>query len=184
MTAPIRHESIEKGTGKRWDDWFAFLEANGASQLDHAEIAALAAKELEGTIDSAEWWAQSVAVAFEQAIGRRLPGQRADGTFQTSVSRATSLGMEALFDAWVDFASGDDGIVALIRDEPRTSGTAKRMNWRTRDINRTAITVTSEPKKSGAAAIIVQLVGLPTVEANNEARSTWSEILDRFVARL
>lgn len=184
MTAPMRHDSIERGTGKSWDDWLSFLEASGASQLEHAEIADLVARELTGTIENADWWAQSVTVAFEQAIGRRLPGQRSDGTFQVSVSRATALSMESLFEARIAFAGRDERVLAMVADEPRTSGTAKRINWRTRDVEGKAITVTSEPKKNGTASLIVQLVGLPTVEANAAARSAWSDILERFVASL
>ena len=68
----------------------------GAEQLSHHEIASALITELDGKVDNLGWWAQATAVAYEQYVGRRVPGQRPDGTFQTSVSRSTSLGMEAL----------------------------------------------------------------------------------------
>ena len=54
--------------------------------------------ELDGRVDNPAWWAQSVTVAYEQDSGRRFPGQRPKGTFQTSVSKSTQLGMAELMD--------------------------------------------------------------------------------------
>ena len=74
--------------------WVA-VHGVGARDLTHHEIATNVLELLDGTIDNPAWWAQSIAVTYEQAIGRRIPGQRPDGTFQMSVSKATSLDMEA-----------------------------------------------------------------------------------------
>ena len=35
-----------------------------------------------------DWWAQSIAVRYEQARGMPLPGQQPDGTFSVAVSRS------------------------------------------------------------------------------------------------
>jgi hypothetical protein len=53
-------------------------------------------RELEGTIEQLGWWTQAVTMAYEQYIGRPVPGQRPDGTFQKSVSKSTSLGSSVI----------------------------------------------------------------------------------------
>lgn len=80
---PVNTQAIEQATGASWQEWCAFLDESGAAQLDHNAIVRKARKfkQISG------WWAQSVAVAYEQHIGRRKPGQRSDGLFNASASR-------------------------------------------------------------------------------------------------
>jgi hypothetical protein len=138
-------------------------------------------EELDGKIDNLGWWAQSVTVAYEQYIGRRIPGQRPDGTFQTSVSKSTKLGMKELMDQWVNFADKDEDVLALIASEVRVSGTEKRITWRTKASDASSIRVTSEPKKDETASIIVNHMELQTHELNIEAKSKWSSTVQRFL---
>lgn len=125
-----------------------------------------------------------MTVAYEQYIDRRLPGQRPDGTFQTSVSKATKLGMQALMDKWADFAAGDPETKALAAGEVRVSGTDKRITWRTKGHDGSDIRITSEPKKDGSASIIAVQMGLETDELNQAAKAKWAGILGRFVEGL
>jgi hypothetical protein len=74
-----------------------------------------------------------VTVASEQHIGRRLPGQRSDGTFQMSVSRSTTLGMAELMERWQSFAAADETVRGVVVDgDLRVSGTERRITWRTK----------------------------------------------------
>ena len=124
MTTNARIEAVERATGRSWDDWLAYMASIDAERLTHHEIASALLTELEGMVDNLGWWARATAVAYEQSIGRRVPGQRPDGTFQTSVSRSTSLGMEALSGAWTDFAAADPDVLERIAGDVRVSGTA------------------------------------------------------------
>ncbi len=184
MTTNTRVQAIERATGRTWDAWLAFMDGIDAKNLSHHEIATHVWYELEGKLDNHAWWAQSVAVAYEQQIGRRLPGQRPDGTFQTSVSKVTRLGMSDLMDRWVAFAAGDNDVRGLISDAPRVSGTDKRIIWRTKAHDGSDIRITSEPKKDGTASIIAVQMGLQTNELNDEAKSAWTTILQRFLERI
>ena len=184
MTTNARIQAVERATGRSWDEWLVYMDGIGAKNLSHHEIATHVWYELEGKLDNHAWWAQSVAVAYEQHIGRRLPGQRPDGTFQTSVSKATRLPMQALMDQWVTFAANDDAVLGLTASEPRVSGTDKRITWRTKGHDGSDIRITSEPKKDGTASIIAVQMGLETNELNDEAKSTWTTILLRFVEGL
>ena len=176
--------AIERATSVAWEEWRRFLDDHGAADLDHGGIAGLASERLGQTIDNPLWWAQSVAVAYEQEIGRRVPGQRSDGTFQLSVSRATSLDMQALIDAWTNFAASDPDVQSWVDASPRVSGTEKRITWRTSGPGGAKITVTSEPKKDGRASLIAQLDGLPSNEVKESARETWGSTLERFTASI
>jgi len=184
MSDNARIKPIERATQRTWEDWLKFMDSIDAKNLSHYEIATKLLEELDGKIDNAGWWAQSITVAYEQYIDRRIPGQRSDGTFQTSASKATKLGMQALMDKWVDFAAADQDVTTIVAGEIRVSGTEKRITWRTKAHDGSDIRVTSEPKKNGTASIIVDQIGLQTHELNLEAKSKWAAILERFLENL
>lgn len=177
-----RTEAIERATGRSWHDWLAWFDSIGAAELDHHTIATHLLTELGGMVDNLGWWAQSTAVAYEHHIGRRIPGQQPDGTFRLSVSRTTSLSMLALMDAWVAFAADAADVQSLLAAAPRVSGTDKRITWRVKGTDDTAITVISEPKPNGAASIVVQHGGLASPEAVAETKAVWLAVVDRFLA--
>ena len=184
MTKNSRIKAVERATNRTWEEWLRFLDGIDAKDLSHHEIATKVLEELDGKVENLGWWAQSVTVAYEQYIGRRIPGQRPDGTFQTSVSKATKLGMQALMDRWVDFAAGDEEVTAEIAGDLRVSGTENRITWRTKASDGSSIRVTSEPKKDSTASIIVNLMELQTHELNLEAKAKWSAIVERFLDEL
>ncbi len=184
MAKPTNVQAIERATGRTWDEWLRVLEEVGAKDMSHKDLATKVQAELGSRVDNPGWWAQSVTVAYEQHIGRRAPGQAQDGTFQTTVSRSTALGMQDLMDRWQAFAASDDEVLASVSGEPRLSATDKRMNWRVKGLDDTGVQVTSEPKKTGAASVIVTLTGLRTFELSQQARAQWSEIVERFVSGL
>lgn len=184
MTRNSRIAAVERATGRSWDDWLDYLNRIDAPSLSHHEIAAAVLAELDGKVDNPGWWAQSTAVAYEQHIGRRVPGQRPDGTFQTSVSRSTSLGMEALMNAWTAFAAGDKDVLDLVKGDPRVSGTENRITWRTKARDGANVVVISEPKKNGTASLVVQHIGSPTQDESLKVKEAWTAIVDRFTADL
>jgi hypothetical protein len=184
MAANSRIQAVERATSRTWDEWLRFMDGIGAKNLSHHEIATKVLEALDGKVENPGWWAQSVTVAYEQYIDRRIPGQRSDGTFQTSVSKATKLGMQELMDKWVNFATEDADVLALMAGDPRVSGTDKRITWRVKARDESDIRITSEPKKTGTASIIAEQMGLQTNERNLQAKSNWSSILQRFVDSL
>lgn len=178
-----RIQAIERATNRSWDDWLTFMQRIGAEDLDHHTIATHLLTELRGMVDNIGWWAQATAVAYEQHVGRRVPGQQPDGTFRISLSRSTTMGMSDLMQAWTAFADTDPDVGSLTVAPPRVSGTEKRITWRTKGQEQSTVTVISEPKKNGTAALIIQHGGLPSPDAANDARQTWMGVCDRFAAR-
>ena len=102
--AGLSEAAVLTATGKSPEEWFALLDAAGATGWTHTEIARWLFAEHEG-IDG--WWAQSVTVRYEQERGMRMPGQQSDGTFAVSVSRVIPLNaLEAV-----------DAVIAAVSDE-------------------------------------------------------------------
>ncbi len=182
MATNSRIKPVERATNRTWDEWLRFMDGIGAKDLDHKAIALKVYEELDGTVDQLGWWTQAVTVAYEQYIGRRIPGQRPDGTFQTSVSRSTTFGMDELMEKWQMFAAEDETVQGIVVDgQLRVSGTERRITWRTKARDGSSVVVTSEPKKNGTASIVATQMGLQTLELNEEARERWASVVSRFL---
>ncbi|MFG2057531.1 hypothetical protein ACGFI9_26275 [Micromonospora sp. NPDC048930] len=89
---------LRERTGHDWAEWFARLDAWGAAERTHTEIARrlVTAHEVPG------WWAQTITVGYEQARGLRAPGQRRGGGFEATGSRTVAVPVTTLFAAFAD----------------------------------------------------------------------------------
>ena len=79
----LSDEKMAASTGKIFADWQSVLDAAGARDWKHPVIAAW----LQSEHGVGGWWAQGITVGYEQAIGRRVPGQTADGMFAVSATK-------------------------------------------------------------------------------------------------
>lgn len=122
--------AIERASGRDWESWLALFEARGAKTLGHAGIARIAREELPETLPNPDWWAQGIAIAFEQHTGLRQPGQGVDGMFRVSASRTLPGDRDDAIALWV--ASYGDAAEHLGNavQNPRQSRTEKRSFWR------------------------------------------------------
>jgi hypothetical protein len=93
----MSEEAIRRRTGRGWEEWFDLLDAWGAADRTHTEIARWVASEhaIKG------WDAQAVTVSFERASGRRAVGQHVDG-FSITVSKTVAVPVGRLYEAFVD----------------------------------------------------------------------------------
>ena len=98
-------EALTAATGRGWATWFELLDAVGATGWKHAQIASW----LHEQHGVPRWWCQSVTVGFEQERGMRLPGQRADGTFEVSVSATLPSDADAALTAVIAAVSAKVG---------------------------------------------------------------------------
>ncbi len=184
MTQSQKTGPIEQATNKSWDEWTKFLDSVNAKDMDHRTIADQAFGYMPENISNPGWWAQAVAVAYEQHIGRRLPGQKSNGKFQANLSRTTRLDMKKLIDAWTKFAAEDNEVMTEIEGESRVSGTQKRISWRAKLTGNKDIVVTSEPKANGTASLVLQHTGSETTRQNDQAKNQWAGIVKRFIDQL
>lgn len=89
---------LRERTGRDWDEWIALLDAWGAVERTHGEIA----RWLVTAHGAPGWWAQTITVGYEQARGLRAPGQRRGGGFEAAVSRTVAVPVAELFEAFAD----------------------------------------------------------------------------------
>ncbi|MGY1650738.1 hypothetical protein [Geodermatophilus sp. SYSU D01119] len=185
MAVNPRIGPIERTTGRTWDEWLTFMDGIGAPGLDHGPIALEVYEELGDGFAQRGWWTQSVTVAYEHHIGRRVPGQRSDGTFQISVSRVTPLPVTGLMERWRTSADGDAAVQGIVAGgDLEVSGTDRRITWRTRATDGSSVVVTSEPEKNGTASLVATQMGLATLEDDDAARERWTAIVERFLGQV
>jgi hypothetical protein len=92
----VSDASVQRATGKSWDEWFALLDAWHGTTHNHTEIA----RHVYETYGIDGWWAQSVTVGYERARGMRALHERPDG-FSMNASKTFSVPVEQLFAAFV-----------------------------------------------------------------------------------
>jgi hypothetical protein len=90
----ISDSAVLKATGRGWDAWLTILDRAGGRGLDHKGLVAV----LERQVDSG-WWAQMIAVGYEQARGLRKKHETPRG-YQVSGSKTVEVPVARLFAAW------------------------------------------------------------------------------------
>lgn len=184
-------ESIEQATGMPWPEWLEFFESVGAKDLTHPEIAHKAYERIvasgmfddqaanhEGRQNSSGWWSQNVTVAYEQHIGRRKPGQRADGTYEVSVTKSVGSDMADAMAWWMDMVAGQSEFNGVKLDgEPRTSVTPAAHNWRADLADGSKLLVSASERSSGKAMIAVTVQKLESSKAAESWRTYWKQFL-------
>ena len=174
MPQAISIKAIVNHTGKSWDQWLEVFERIGASKLSHKEIA----QTLHDLGEAGDWWAQMVTVAYEQHIGRRIPGQDCDGNFAVSVGKTLDGSMEEVLARWTSLVAGaqDFSDIAISRG-PETSQTEKWRYWRCGLADGSRISVNIYQKSPGKAALSVQLERLESCEQVEHWRAYWKKRL-------
>jgi len=124
-TYSISDEAVINATGKSWEGWFSYIDANDGKDKTHKEIVAIIKD--SGHIDP--WWQQMVTVEYEKSRGLRKKHERPDG-FQISKNKTIKADAAALFEAWVDPKKrkqwlDDPGFTIRKATEPKTI----RITW-------------------------------------------------------
>jgi hypothetical protein len=173
-TKPINTSAIGKGTGRSWEAWLAFLKSIDAETLSHKQIA----ERVAATGDATGWWSQSIAVAFEQSIGRRAPGQDNDGTFQLSASRTLPGTMDEALVAWTALVGErrEFGGVAVTRG-PETSRSEKFCYWRCALADGSRVSMSFYEKSAGRASIGLGHEKLVSASDVERWRAYWKALL-------
>src|SRR5699024_11223082 len=111
-----------------WDECIAVLDAAGAREMSHVDIAKQALKLMPESVEQKEGWAQGVSVAYEQHAGLRVPGQSSTGGFQPSTSKTFHGDKDAALQAWLNLISTHTEFNGVdIKESANTSETTK---WR------------------------------------------------------
>ena len=116
-------EAVLRATGKSCDDWFAILDAAGARELAHREIAVY----LREQENVSPWWSQEVTVQYERARGLREKHQTLSG-YQVSVSKTIAVPLDALYAACADDKARSSWLGEALAD--REEGNAVKVGSR------------------------------------------------------
>lgn len=170
-------ESIKRGSGKSWDEWFAILDAWGATKLTHGEIARYVNEEH----DVPGWWAQTVTVGYERGRGMRHVNENSDG-FYVSVSKTLPIGVQQLFKEFTDTEKRNRWLEpGTLRSRTSQPGKSARFDFRD-DESRVHAYFAS--KGRGKSTVVIQHERLSDEGAVEETRSFWKERLAKLVERV
>lgn len=177
LTRGERVPAIERATGRPWDEWLAVFDSAGARALGHADIARVARANVPAALANPDWWAQGIAIAYEQHIGIRVPGQSSSGTFRVSASRTVALDRDAAIAAWVE-AHGDRlDHLGHTAGAPRRSRTEKRTFWRFPLEDAGKVEVAATAKDADRAVVTVSQEGLASGDTIEAWRAHWKALL-------
>jgi hypothetical protein len=170
LAKAISDEAIENGTSRSWPDWLAVLQSFNAEDLSHKEIAA----RLQADGELSGWWAQMLTVAFEQHIGRRVPGQDCSGSFSVAVSKTLPGTMDSALQRWQSRMHGVRGLsdVVLTRG-PDTSQTEKWRYWRCGLADGSRVNVNIYQKSADKASLGIQHEKLESEAQVEHWRAFW-----------
>ena len=166
------HAMLDR-TGRPLADWFAALDASGAVERSHTEIARWLMD--QHGVDG--WWAQTVTVAYERARGRRAVHQTATG-FGVGVTRTMSgeaAAVRAAFDdpgrraAWLPDAP--------LERHAAYRGARGRYDWTDPP---SKVWVDLVAKGDGRTTVTVTHERLPDAAAVERLKPMWREALGRL----
>jgi hypothetical protein len=166
---PYADEVIRSNTGRTWDEWFAVLDAWGAVERSHPEIARWVNEE-HGVPG---WWAQGVTVAYEQARGLRAPGQRRGGQFEVNASRTVAVPVERLYEAFADPAVRERWLPGAAV-EVRTARPARsiRANW---DDGSTRLLIAFTARGESKSQVALTHERVPDAGTADKLKAFWRE---------
>jgi hypothetical protein len=162
---------ITEKSGRSWKQWVKTLDADGAEQMKHRDIAALVSRKYE----VGPWWTQSVVVGYERIKGLRARGQRRDGTYEANKSRTFSVPVATLFDAWANEKTRKRWLRdARVKVRTATKPKSMRLDWG----DGTIIAVGFLAKGASKSAVAVSHPKLPDKETAERLKQYWTEQLD------
>ncbi|KFA93782.1 DUF1801 domain-containing protein [Archangium violaceum] len=194
ITERVTDSAVKDATGRDWKGWMRALDAAGAGELNHKQLVAHLAREVESS-----WWQQSIAVAYEQSRGKRIVGETATTGFQVGVVRTLPVSAQ---DMWKRVAAQPErwlGTGATLTLEPGAGyevpkrrgvpgvrgevrvvkpGQRIRMTWQPDGWKRPAtLQLTLVPKARGVS-FHVHMEKLPDAKAREAMREHWSRVLE------
>lgn len=173
-TRPARtsDEAVFSATGKRWSEWHAILDQEGAARMKHPQIARLV-RERYGT---SHWWAQSITVEYERERGLRDVHQTPRG-YEVSVSRTLPASAESLFAVWADEGRRHEWLGVAMRVRKANPNSSLRLDTGSAGSD---LSVSLYRRGEARCQIVVQQIKLPDRAAVESRRTFWKDALGRL----
>jgi len=168
--------AIKKNTGRDWAEWVEHLDAFGAKDKPHRDIA-----EYVHSIGVRDWWAQSVTVGYERIRGLRAIGQRRGGSWETSKSKTIAVPVDKLYDAFANARTrkrwlGDVKLKIRTATKPKSM----RVTWD----DDTSLEIGFFPKGAAKSMVAIAHVKLASKEDADQRKQFWGEKLNALAALL
>ena len=179
MTKAIKYDdaAMMKSTGKTWKQWMEVFKRIKAKGLAHKEIAELLVSDYEVS----GWWAQSLTVRFEQETGKRVPGERSDGSFYVTVSMTIEGDVDSVFDKWINkFSTYSSFNKIKTIDSPVTSVTPKWRYWKIKLGDRSKLNINFARKSDNKTLVQVNQENLSGTDQIEKWRTYWKKELSVF----
>jgi uncharacterized protein YndB with AHSA1/START domain len=164
-------------TGATWAEWVRRLDAFGAADRPHREIA----DHVYRTYDISGWWSQSVTVGYERIRGLRAIGQRRGGAFEASKSKTFPVPVARVFAAFESAAARKrwlPGVKLTVRKA--TAPKSMRITWD----DGTSVQVWFEAKGPEKTLVAIAHAKLPDRTRVNELKQFWGERLEALAEQL
>ena len=171
---PQTNANLRQNTGKGWQEWFRILDARGAKERKHGEIATYLLDE-HGVPG---WWAQAITTGYERSRGIRAKYQTLGGSFQVSVSKTFPIGVGKLFKAFAGAPQRDKWLERGML-KVRTTLKDRSIRFDFRD-GTSRVVAYFDPKDRNKTTVTVQHERLPDARAVEEMRGIWQEHLKRL----
>lgn len=165
----VSDSAILKATGRTWPEWVQLLDAFGAKEKPHREIARHVFE--QGNVSG--WWSQSVSVGYERIRGLRAIGQRRSGTWEANKSKTFGVPAEVVYEAIANArkrATWLDSVKLTVR-----SSSAKSIRAVLED--GTAVQFYVDAKGEAKSTVTVQHTKLTEKAAAERMKVFWSEKL-------
>ena len=169
-------ETIAQKTGRNWEQWVELLDAFGAKDKPHRDIA-----DHVFSHGVSGWWSQSVAVGYERIRGLRAIGQRRGGSWETTKSKTIAISVDKLFDAFANARTrkrwlGDVKLKIRTATKPKSM----RITWD----DETSVEVGFYAKGDAKSSVAVAHVKLPSKADADQKKKFWGEKLEALVELL
>lgn len=176
--ARISAEKVRERTGRTWNEWFALLDAWGATEREHPEIAAW----LRAEHGVPGWWAQGVTVEYEKARGLRPAGGDRDGTLNVGASRTVAVPVERLYEAFADLELREQWLPgAPLRERTARPNRGLRYDW---GEGSTRVILEFIAKGEAKSTVALAHERLPDHDSADALRGYWRERLAALKALL
>jgi len=174
--AGMADEKVKDKTGRDWSEWTRTLDAFGAKEKPHRDIA-----EYVHSIGVPDWWAQTVTVGYERIRGLRAIGQRRGGSWEATKSKTIAVPVDKLFEAFANARTrkrwlGDVKLKVRSATKPK----AMHLTWD----DQTSVDIGFFPKGDAKSYVAVAHVKLPSKADADQKKQFWSEKLDALAKLL
>lgn len=173
--AGMTDAAVKKATGRDWPAWVKLLDAAGAAEKPHREIATYVS-----SLGTPDWWSQMVTVGYERIRGLRQRQQRRGGLYEASKSRTFNVPLETLYAAFANARKRKQWLPVKVTVKSSTPNKRMRIVWD----DDTPVQLGFYEKGAAKSSVAVQHEKLKDKAAVDAIKKAWGEHFERLAEML